>query len=74
MGDVGCHGGHHGGWEPLILLSTLSLHLQHLQLNRGGPGHGTGGVAATDQPAGQYSQHCRVQDGSSLTRFQALDY
>ena len=53
MGDVGCHGGHHG---------------------RGGPGHGTGGVAATDKPAGQCSQHCRVQDGSSLTRFQALDY
>ena len=74
MGDVGCHGGHHGGWEPLILLSPLSLRLKHLQLGHGGPGHGTGGVAATDQTAGQYSQHCRVQDGSSLTRFQALDY
>ena len=70
MGDVG----HHGGWEPLIMLSPLSLRLQHLRLGPGGPCHGTGGVAASDQPAGQYSQHCRVQDGSSLTRFQALDY
>ena len=25
-----------------------------------GPGHGTSRVAATDQTAGQYSQHCRV--------------
>ena len=66
MGDVGCHGGHHGGWGPLILLNPLSLRLQHLQLGRGGPGHGTGGVAATDQPAGQCSQHCRAQDGYSL--------
>ena len=74
MGDVGCHGGHHGGKEPLILLSPLSLRLQHLQLGRGGPGHGTGGVAATDQLAGQYSQHFKGLDGSSLTRFQALDY
>ena len=53
MGDVSCHGGHHG---------------------RGGPGHGTGGVAATDQLAGQYSQHFKGLDGSSLTRFQARDY
>ena len=37
MGDVGFHGGHHGGWEPLILPSPLSLRLQHLQLGRGGP-------------------------------------
>ena len=70
MGDVG----YHDGWEPLILPSPLSLRLKHLQLGRGGPGHGTGGFAAMDQPAGQYYQHCRVQDGSSLTRFQALDY
>ena len=65
MGDVGCHGGHHGIHG--ILPSPLSLCLQHLQLGRGGPGHGAGGVAATDKPAGQCSQHCRVQDGSSLT-------
>ena len=70
MGDVGSP----GGWEPLILFSPLSPCLQHFQLGRGGPGHGTGRVAATDQPTGQYSQHCRVQDGSSLTRFQTLDY
>ena len=32
VGDVGFHGGHHGGWGPLILPSPLSLRLQHLQL------------------------------------------
>ena len=72
MGDVGCHGGHHGIHG--ILPSPLSLCLQHLQLGRGAPGHGTGGFAAMDQPSGQYYQHCRVQDGSSLTRYQAFDY
>ena len=66
--------GYHAGWEPVILPSPLSLHLKHLQLGRGCPGYGSGGVAATDQTAGQYSQHYRVQDGSSLTRFQILDY
>ena len=48
----------------------------NLAVVTGGPGHGTGRVADTDQTAGQYSQHYRVQvqDGSSLTKFQTLDY
>ena len=48
----------------------------NLAVVTGGPGHGTGRVVATDQMAGQYSQQCRVQVqyGSSLTRFQTLDY
>ena len=60
MGDVGFHGGRHGGWVPLNLPSPLSPRLHHLQLGRGGPGHGTSGVAATDQPTGRYSAHCRL--------------
>ena len=32
MGDVGFHGGRHGGWEPLILPSPLSSRLHHFNL------------------------------------------